>query len=81
MIAKGVMEDPKMTDIIDEFNAFLNVKKTINDIYKHCQNFLKALYKVEGAYGGVADSLGEDWTEAIEKEVGPACSFKFEYNN
>lgn len=74
MIGKAVMEKPKIRDIIHEFIAFLNFKNTLDDIHEHCQKFLKAAYIVGGSYRATADALGKAWTEAIEKELGPANS-------
>uniref|UniRef100_A0A1X7SZQ8 Uncharacterized protein n=1 Tax=Amphimedon queenslandica TaxID=400682 RepID=A0A1X7SZQ8_AMPQE len=70
LVNNAVKEAPLMQECIDEFKASLSFKRTLPKVEEHCQKFLNSFIAVRGSYADAAETLGEDWIEALRNELG-----------
>ena len=70
LISNEVREAPSMEECIDEFKASLSFIRKLPQVQEHCQKFLSSFIAVRGSFAKAAETLAEDWIEAIRNELG-----------
>ena len=75
MISKNVKSLPTFDTVMSQATS-LQFKKTPSAIIEHCKKLLSALAEVGGPVNEAALCIGEELTEAIEREFQTTISFQ-----
>ena len=65
MISSGVQRTATFDDIMEEFQARMNFKRSPAELQEYFVKFLTSLNKVGGSFAAASSLLQDEWTEAI----------------
>ncbi len=76
MITPMVKSSPTFDNIMSEVMSSLKFKKTTFAVIEHCRRLLSILADIGGPVKEAALCIGEELTEAIEREFRTSISFQ-----
>ena len=80
MYSRGLISEPtkdvaNFNDVMREFKSGMNFIRDGQKLVEHCQLFLQSLAKQRGPYKLAADSIAEEWTTNINKNLNINVEF------
>ena len=70
LISSGVQRTATFDDIMEEFQAGMNFKRSPTELQEYFSKFLTSLNKVGGSFAAASSVLQDEWTKAIRRELG-----------
>ena len=75
LISSGVQRTATFDDIMEEFQAGMNFKRSPAELQEYFCKFLDSLNKVGGSFAAASNVLQDEWSEAIRRELGIELDF------
>ena len=75
LISSGVQRTATFDDIMEEFQAGMNFKRSPTELQEYFSKFLTSLNKVGGSFAAASSVLQDEWTKAIRRELGFELDF------
>ena len=69
LISSGVQRTATFDDIMEEFQAGMNFKRSPTELQEYFCKFLTGLNKVGGSFAAASSVLQDEWTEAIRTKL------------
>ena len=69
LISSGVQRTAAFDDIMEEFQAGMNFKRSPAELQEYFVKFLTSLNKVGGSFAAASSVLQDEWTEAIRTKL------------
>ena len=69
LISSGVQRTATFDDIMEEFQAGMNFKRSPTELQEYLSKFLASLNKVGGSFAAASSVLQDEWTKTIRREL------------